>query len=387
MPQMGESIAEGTIVRWIRRVGDPVGRDEPLFEISTDKVDAEIAAPVGGVLSEIRVREGETVPVNTVVATIREPGEGEEAAPASEGAAQPPIQAVPAPPPAPRAATGEPRRTSPLVRRLAREHHVDLAAIEGSGRGGRVTKRDILGHLAASETPAAPAPAIPAGVEIVPMDAVRRTIAERMVLSRRVSAHVHTVFEVDFSRVVALREAHKAEFARQGARLTYLSFIARAAATAIGAVPVVNSSVDGDRIVYRRDINLGIAVALDRGLIVPVVRGAQRLSLAELSRAIGDLADRARARQLSPEDVQGGTFTITNHGGSGALFGMPIINQPQVAILGVGAVVKRPVVVGDQIAIRPMAYLTLGFDHRLIDGATADRFMSALKQELEHCEI
>jgi 2-oxoglutarate dehydrogenase E2 component (dihydrolipoamide succinyltransferase) len=409
MPQMGESIAEGTIVRWIKHVGDTVERDEPMFEISTDKVDAEIPAPTAGVITEIKVKEGETVPVNSVVAMIGQAGEATPSPPKAERAAvspaateEPPKRAQPAPPAAgPKKEKTQTdsrhQRSSPLVRRIASEHQVDLATLSGTGIGGRITKHDILSHLGlsevgeptkASEPVAASAPAAPKfksgeKVEVVPMSVMRRKIAEHMIVSRRTSAHVHSVFEVNFSRVAQLREARKTEYEREGTKLTYLSFIARAAVEALRAVPIVNASVDGDNIVYKHDINLGIAVALDWGLIVPVVHGAHEKNLLGLSKSIADLAARARAKRLSPEEVQGGTFTITNPGVFGALFGMPIINQPQLAILGVGAVEKRPVVVGDAIAIRHMAYLTLGYDHRIIDGAVADQFMSKLKATLE----
>jgi pyruvate dehydrogenase E2 component (dihydrolipoamide acetyltransferase) len=398
MPQMGESIAEGTVVRWIKKVGDRVDRDEPLFEISTDKVDAEIPSPAAGVLAEIKVKEGETVAVNSVVATI-----GDRVAAASESAEP----ATPAGPPGPAGPAGLARpaepagpagpaedvrraRSSPLVRRIAKEHRVDIATIPGSGIGGRVTKQDILGFL--EHRPAARAPAvavhIPAfapgeAVEIVPMGVMRKKIAEHMVLSRRTSAHVHSVFEVNFSRVAQLREQKKAAYERDGVKLTFLSFIARAVVGALGTYPVLNSSLDGDNIVYKKDINLGVAVALDWGLIVPVVKGADEKNLLGLSRSIADLAARARAKQLKPEEVQGGTFTITNPGIFGAQFGMPIINQPQVAILGIGAIEKRAVVVDDAIGIRPMGYLTLGYDHRLVDGAVADQFLSRVKETLE----
>jgi 2-oxoglutarate dehydrogenase E2 component (dihydrolipoamide succinyltransferase) len=433
MPQMGESIAEGTIVRWIKHVGDTVERDEPMFEISTDKVDAEIPAPTAGVITEIKVKEGETVPVNSVVAVIGQAGEAGTTGPKAEqpsAAAPPPptpeppkrAQQTPSPqskqqaPPASAArpasaappatslekgrapAEGRQQRSSPLVRRIAGEHNVDLSEISGTGIAGRVTKHDILAHLGLDEvgepvkapatapTPAAGAPKFKPGqsVEIVPMSVMRRKIAEHMVMSRRTSAHVHSVFEVNFSRVAQLREARKDEYEREGTKLTFLSFIARATVEALRAVPVLNASVDGENIVYKRDINLGIAVALDWGLIVPVIQGAHEKNLLGLSTAIADLASRARAKRLSPDDVQGGTFTITNPGVFGALLGMPIINQPQVAILGVGAVEKRPVVVGDAIGIRHMAYLTLGYDHRIIDGAVADQFMSKLKSILEN---
>jgi pyruvate dehydrogenase E2 component (dihydrolipoamide acetyltransferase) len=444
MPQMGESVAEGTVVRWIKQVGDTVERDEPLFEISTDKVDAEIPSPAAGRLVEIRVKEGETVPVDTVVAVIAQP---DEAVPASaaesassgaeiSAAAPPPAQTSPLAGDAGRAAGGAVaalsgealrdhlRRTksSPLVRRIAREHGIDLTMLRGTGVGGRVTKADILKHLegaptatatAAAATPARPlgpapaaapvpataaapaaappaaeAPAVPAfrpgeAVEIVPMSVMRKRIAEHMVLSKRTSAHVHSVFEVDFHRVARIREEKKAEYERAGAKLTYLAFIAKAVCDALRRVPVVNASIEGDNIVYKKDINLGIAVALDWGLIVPVVRHADEKSLLGLSRAIQDLAARARAKQLRPEEVQGGTFTITNPGVFGTLFGMPIINQPQVAILGVGAIEKRVVVIDDAIHVRPRAYLSLGYDHRLIDGAVADQFMSHVKRGIE----
>lgn len=420
---MGESIAEGTIVRWIKHVGDTVERDEPMFEISTDKVDAEIPAPTAGVITEIKVKEGETVPVNSVVAMIGQAEEVPENAQKSEQPAGPPAvespkraQPASSTQPAPSARPAQPaqssppsqkerppadgrhQRSSPLVRRIASEHGVDLAELSGTGISGRVTKHDILAHLGLSEVgeaakasgpaapPAAAAPKFKPGesVEIVPMSVMRRKIAEHMITSRRTSAHVHSVFEVNFSRVAQLREAKKGEYEREGTKLTFLSYIARAVVEALRAVPIVNASVDGDNIVYRRDINLGIAVALDWGLIVPVIHGAHEKNLLGLSKSISDLAARARAKRLSPDDVQGGTFTITNPGVFGALFGMPIINQPQVAILGVGAVEKRPVVVGDAIAIRHMAYLTLGYDHRIIDGAVADQFMSKTKAILEN---
>jgi 2-oxoglutarate dehydrogenase E2 component (dihydrolipoamide succinyltransferase) len=431
MPQMGESIAEGTIVRWIKKVGDTVDRDEPLFEISTDKVDAEIPAPAAGVLTEIKAHEGETVPVDSVVAVIGEagakppepaaepkarqappeppavaPSAPRPAAEAPRAVAEPPAAEPPPPPVRAEPAAGpspeeEPRRqrSSPLVRRIAREHGIDIAQLQGTGLGGRVTKHDILDHLESgagtAAAPAVPAPAAAARapqppaarpgerVEVAPMSVMRKRIAEHMIQSRRTSAHVHSVFEVDFTKVAKIRQAKKAEFERAGAKLTFLAFIAKAAVDALRAVPVINSSVDGDTIVYKKDVNLGIAVALDWGLIVPVIRNADEKNILGLSRAIADLAERARGKQLKPDEVQGGTFTITNPGVFGALFGMPIINQPQVAILGVGAVEKRPVVLDDAIAIRQRAYLTLGYDHRIIDGAVADEFMSHLKQTIE----
>jgi len=392
MPQMGESIAEGTIVRWFKHVGDTIERDEPLFEISTDKVDAEIPAPTAGVLTEIKVQEGETVPVNSVVAMIGQPGEATTASPGD------PHLKADAPAPTPQPAPARSLRSSPFVRRMASEHQVDISQIPGTGIGGRVTKHDMLKHLGRSQsdepiTTSAPAKGQPAAgptfkpgelVKVVPMSVMRRKIAEHMVLSRRTSAHVHSVFEVNFTRVAQLLEEKRAEYEREGAKLTYLSFIARAAVDALREVTIINASVDSDAIVYKRDINLGIAVALDEGLIVPVIKNAHERNLLGLSKAITDVAARARAKRLTPEDVQEGTFTITNPGVFGAVFGMPIINQPQVAILGVGAVEKRPVVIGDAMAIRRMAYLTLGYDHRIIDGAVADRFMAKLKGILEN---
>ena len=421
MPQMGESIAEGTIVRWIKKEGDQVARDEPLFEISTDKVDAEIPSPAAGIVDEIRVHEGETVPVNSVVAIIRQADEKQSKKVAGNGTATPSTQAqlAPAPPapdsaaPAP-AATTQPvappsevppvegiesrirQRSSPLVRKIAKDRNIDISTIHGTGIAGRVTKRDILDFIAGSDPttataaarPAPPAPSLPqsSGLpgQTQPMSVMRKRIAEHMVLSRRTSAHVHSVFEVNFHRVAQIREAKKAEYEKAGVKLTYLSFILKAVVEGLKAVPVVNASIDGDNIVYHEDVNIGIAVALDWGLIVPVIKKADGSNLLGLSRAVTDLAARARNKQLKPDEVSGGTFTVTNPGVFGALFGMPIINQPQVAILGVGNVEKRPVVIDDAIAIRPMAYLTLGYDHRLIDGAVADQFMSHVKQTLEN---
>jgi pyruvate dehydrogenase E2 component (dihydrolipoamide acetyltransferase) len=461
MPQMGESIAEGTIVRWIKKVGDTVERDEPLFEISTDKVDAEIPSPIAGVVTEIRAKEGETVPVNSVVAVIG-PAEG-ATSPMKASPAAPPTTEAPRPKSAPAdeaeaaktfpptqahvrrepvakpedksgdAPSSEPvasdslaerirQRSSPLVRKIAKEHEVDISQIRGTGIAGRVTKNDILGFIggAGELAPPSPAPAGPARPQpaasperveakgsarpaaaarqtpsgpaygaglvgqVVPMSVMRKRIAEHMIASRRTSAHVHSVFEVNFGRVAQVREAKKAEYERAGAKLTYLSFILKAVVNALRAVPVVNASVDGETIVYHQNINVGIAVALDWGLIVPVIKNGDEKNLLGLSRAVADLATRARSKQLKPEEVTGGTFTITNPGVFGALFGMPIINQPQVAILGVGHIEKRPVVIDDAIAIRPMAYLSLGYDHRIIDGAVADEFMSHVKHELEN---
>jgi pyruvate dehydrogenase E2 component (dihydrolipoamide acetyltransferase) len=411
MPQMGESIAEGTVVRWIKKVGDQVDRDEPLFEISTDKVDAEIPSPAAGILTDIRVREGETVAVNSVVAVIgtaadeaSATGSHADAAPASKGPSEVPAAAAGQPE---TAATGAPQddsvmpgsdealrrqKSSPLVRRIAREHDIDIRRITGTGIGGRVTKQDILGYIASARatgggpTPAAGAPpSLRAGedVEVVPMSVMRRKIAEHMVLSARTSPHVYSVYEVNLGRLAALRDKRKADYEAAGARLTYTALIAKVIVDALRQFPIVNASVDGNNIVYKRDINLGIAVALDTGLIVPVIRKADERNLLGLSRAIDDLATRARARQLSPEEVQHGTFTITNPGIFGAMYGLPLINQPQVAILGVGAIEKRAVVIDDAIAIRPTCHLTLGHDHRLVDGADAGRFLAFVKERLE----
>ncbi len=416
MPQMGESIAEGTIVRWIKKVGDQVDRDEPLFEITTDKVDAEIPSPAAGILTEIMAKEGDTVSVNSIVGTIQLANEepSQEAAPALETTTTPRVAH-----PVSREATRDDLRhqkSSPLVRRIARENNVDVAQIAGTGLGGRVTKQDILEYLnrgsglgardsglgtrdstkpleaglaspesrAPSPEPRTPSPGPGGRVEIQPLSAMRKKIAEHMVLSRRTSAHVHSVFHVNFSDVARIRQQKKEEYERLGAKLTYMAFIAKAVIDALRQYPIVNASLDGDNVVYKKDVNLGIAVALESGLIVPVIKNADEKNLLGLSRAIADLADRARAKQLKPEEVHGGTFTITNPGQFGAQFGMPIINQPQVAILGVGTIEKRPVVVDDGIAIRTMAYLTLGYDHRLIDGAVADQFMSDVKKHLEH---
>jgi pyruvate dehydrogenase E2 component (dihydrolipoyllysine-residue acetyltransferase) len=425
MPQMGESIAEGTIVRWIKKVGDAVDRDEPLFEISTDKVDAEIPAPAAGVLTAIKVKEGETVPVNSVVAVIGTASDAKEAV--SEPAEPPALNAGGVP----EAAAGQPeiasnsrptgdeslsedgdesledageeiskedlrrQRSSPLVRRIAKEHDVDIKLIKGTGISGRVTKQDILGFIksggarpagAPRRGPAAPAFAPGENVKVVPMSVMRRKIAEHMVLSVQTSPHVYSIYEVNFGRIAALREKRKGEYEAAGARLTYTAFIAKVIVDALRQFPMVNASIDGDNIVYKKDINLGIAVALDNGLLVPVIRNADEKNLLGLSRAINDLAERARSKKLSPEEVQHGTFTITNPGIFGALYGLPLINQPQVAILGVGAIEKRPVVINDAIGIRPMCHLTLGHDHRLIDGAEAGRFLTFVKERLENFE-
>jgi pyruvate dehydrogenase E2 component (dihydrolipoamide acetyltransferase) len=444
MPQMGESITEGTITRWLKSVGDMVQRDEPLLEISTDKVDAEIPAPASGRLGEILVEEGATVAVQTVLARIEAADEQALVAPRPEPPEPnadpgPPVVTKPMPPPllldapseegGPEAGLDELRRTrsSPLVRRIAAEHQVDLSLIRGTGLGGRVTKEDILAHLqlpgtAAPEPPATPPPlpspsatppilatavpeveaALPVSAqreqlapaparslvagprdEIVPLTPIRRRTAEHMVASRRTAAHATTLFEVDMTRVEQLRSAYKRVYHERGAALTYLPFVLKATVDALKAHPVVNASLDGDRVIYHRDINLGIAVALERGLIVPVLRGADEKNVLGLARALGDLVERARSKRLTPDELHGGTFTVTNPGVFGSLFGTPIIHQPQVAILAVGVVEKRPVVRDDAIAIRSLAYLALSFDHRLIDGADADRFMGQLKRGLQ----
>jgi len=502
MPQMGESIAEGTITKWMKKVGDTVKRDEPIFEISTDKVDAEIPSPVAGTLTEIKVQEGQTVPINTVVATIGEAGEkpaAPQAAAASAGppekpaeapaapeapaaasqadgssrtaaqpaAAQPAATAAPPPeapkpepakPPAAAPAPARPeqapeisraaapapaeggarvasieerirQRSSPLVRRIAQEQGVDITTIDGTGIHNRVTKNDILSYIenrpaaaeakaggpaaAASAAPkpapqpgqapamgraeptaAAPPsarPAISAGErdEVVAMTKIRRITAENMTLSKRTSAHVTTVFQIDYSAIARLREQNKDAFLQKnGVKLTYLPFIFRACVQALKEFPQVNASIDGDNIVYHKDIHLGMAVALDWGLIVPVIKNADEKSILGLARAAQDLAERARTKRLKPEEIQGGTFTVTNPGVFGSLFGTPIIPQPQVAILGVGTIEKRPVVVeddngNDALGIRVVGYLALSFDHRLIDGADADKFLARVKAILE----
>jgi 2-oxoglutarate dehydrogenase E2 component (dihydrolipoamide succinyltransferase) len=394
MPQMGESVAEGTIVRWMKKVGDSVDRDEPLFEISTDKVDAEIPSPSAGVVAEIRAQEGETVPVNSVVAVIR--GAGEAAVSAPSVTAAPPAphvthEPVPAAGAVSRAGENLAReRSSPLVRQLAAEHQVDISQVRGTGIGGRVTRHDIMTFVEQQGRSVGSSPAEPVQVfrgaedRVEKMSVMRKKIAEHMVVSRRTSAHVHSVFEVNFSSVSSIRASRKAAYEAQGTKLTYLSFIVKAVADALQSSPILNASVDGDQVVYHKDVNIGVAVALEWGLIVPVIRNADQLDLLGMSRVIADLAAKARTKQLKPEDVGGGTFTITNPGALGALFGMPIINQPQVAILDVGSIEKRPVVVDDEVTARPTAFMALGFDHRIIDGAVADQFMSRVKQALEN---
>src|SRR5688572_26381752 len=414
MPQMGESIAEGTLSKWLKKVGDPVKRDEPIFEISTDKVDAEIPAPAAGVLAEILVQEGQTVAVQTVVARLEtdatvspqpsavspQPAVVAPTSPAVQPSSRPAVQAP--------SSLEERLRTksSPLVRKMAAEHNLDITGIPGSGLAGRVTKNDVLSFLEAG--PKAPSPATqppppsPDGVRVVPgpvvepwdgdrvepWSRIRKLTADHMIMSRRVSAHVHSLIEVDYTRVAGLRSRQKAAYAERGVNLTFLAFIASAVARNLRKHPVLNACVMGESTVYRRDVNLGIAVALDWGLIVPVIRHADELNLLGTARAINDLGERARAKKLSPDEVQKGTFTITNPGVFGTLVGLPILNQPQAAILAVGAIVKRPAVVtaadgSDSIAIRTMGTLAMSFDHRIVDGADADRFLADLRKTLE----
>ena len=433
MPQMGESIVEGTITKWLKKPGDKVQRDEPLFEISTDKVDAEIPAPASGVLQEIKVTEGTTVNVNTIVGTIAADGEAVAAKPAP--AAEKPVAArteerkteetktapaSPAATPAPAAhEEDEEARSSPLVRKIAREHGISLSQISGTGLGGRITKQDILSFIEgqssqparvgtdafvrpaerseAAPSPAptsqAPAPRPPAPApypgDLVPMTKMRQLIAKHMIESRRTSAHVHCMYEVDFTRIVNLRAKYKSGFEqRHGARLTFMPFFVRAAVMALQQWPIINASLEGDNIRYHRYVNVGIAVALDWGLIVPVLKNAGDLNFLGLQRGITDLGERARTKKLKPDDVEGSTFTVTNPGQFGAVFGLPIINQPNSAIMGVGGITKMPLVVtdkdgNDSIAIRSVVHLTLGYDHRLIDGAVADQFMAQVKKNLE----
>jgi len=421
---MGESIAEGTLSKWLKKVGDPVKRDEPLFEISTDKVDAEIPAPAAGVLAEIKVQEGQTVPVQTLVAILETEKGAAAPAPAKP---EPPKAAAPAPappppapkpePPAPRSEapaarpsgrpadgdggvqTAEQRlrtKSTPLVRKIAAEHSVDISRIPGSGYAGRVTKQDILGYIERAPTVPAPGPspqplgpgsithpvsAAWPGDRVEPWSKIRKITADHMVMSKRVSAHVASFFEVDFTRVAQLR-------AKATERATFLAYIVKACAVNLRKHPVVNAAVSGDSTIYRADVNIGIAVALDWGLIVPVIKHADELSLMGIARAINDLGERARTKKLLPDDIQRGTFTITNPGGFGPFAGIPIINQPQVAILGVGAIEKRPKVVTaadgtDSIAVRTMGMLTMSYDHRVVDGADADKFLADVKQLLQ----
>jgi len=406
MPQMGESITEGTITKWLKKVGDSVQRDEPIFEISTDKVDAEIPSPVAGTLTEIKVPEGTTVTINTVVAVIGG-GAAKPAAPPAPAVAAP-AAAAPAPvTAAPARPEGERMRSSPLVRKIAKENDVDLAAVAGTGASGRITKADILGHLEGGAKPSAAPAAAPAAVaaapaakpaapaqplpgELVEMSKMRAIIAQRMVESKHTSPHVHTVFKVDMTRIVRLREKEKAKYEqRNGVKLTYMPFITRAAIAALRKHPIVNGSIEGTAIRYNKNINVGIAVALDWGLIVPVIKQAEEKNFLGIARAIVDVAERARGKKLAPDEISGGTFTLTNSGIFGEQFGTPIINQPQSAILGIGGLNKEAEVItdkdgNDSIAIRSIQRFTLGFDHRIIDGADAGKFMSDFKAYLEN---
>ncbi len=454
MPQMGESIVEGTLTKWLKKPGEHVERDEPLFEISTDKVDTEIPAPASGVLKEVLVEEGKTVSISTVVGRIDEAGGNGASAPAP-AVRQAPVPAPPAPAPAPKAAqppaapppppagppapapprAPEPQPVayteaespngplSPLVRKMAREYGIDLRQVRGTGAGGRISKQDLESYMSAQgartmaqvsapiatmPAPAPPAPAAPPSqavtpiytsqqapasvprpeaprARVEPMSTMRAKIAEHMILSKRISAHVTTVHKTDMTRVAKMRARYKEEFERRyGFGLTYLPFVVSAAVEAIHQFPIVNASIEGNNIIYHNEINVGIAVALENGLIVPVIRGADEKNIVGLQRSIVDLSTRARSRQLKPDEVQGGTFSITNFGSFGSVFATPIINQPQVAILGVGAVEKVPVVVDDAIAIRSVAYIALTFDHRLIDGALADQYTAKVKSILEN---
>jgi len=447
MPQMGESIFEGTITKWLKKPGDKVERDEPLFEISTDKVDAEIPSPSAGVLKEIKIAEGQTVPIQTIVAVIDGAGSAAASAPAPAAAPAKPASApapapaaakpaAPAPalaapasaPAAPAAASGSTERihSSPLVRRLAKEHGVDLSAIEGTGAGGRITKEDIEAVIAGQSAPAAaqaPAPAAAArpsvpppapapvgapavhgsqyvaalqiGVpreriyfgnyEVQPLSNMRQKIAEHMVASKHVSAHVYSVDEIDMTKVAAIRAKAKEEFEkRYETKLTFMPFFVKAAVAGLRAYPTLNASLDGTNMVLHKEINVGIAVALDWGLLVPVIRNADEKNLLGIQRNLNDLAERARSKKLKPEEVQEGTFSITNPGVFGGLFGLPVISQPNVGILGLGAIEKRPVVINDSIAIRSMCYVTLSYDHRVVDGAVAHQFLHKVKETLEN---
>jgi 2-oxoglutarate dehydrogenase E2 component (dihydrolipoamide succinyltransferase) len=451
---MGESIFEGTITKWLKKPGDKVERDEPLFEISTDKVDAEIPSPSAGVLKEIKVGEGQTVPIQTIVGVIDAAGSG-AAAPASApakapapapAAAKAPAAAAPAPaaprpaapaPAAPVAAapapassgsTGERIHSSPLVRRMAKEHGIDLSAVEGTGAGGRISKQDIEAVIAGGGAPAAAAPAYSApapaassrpaapppppaaapgasggqvhvaleaavprekmyfgNYEVQPMSAMRQRIAEHMVASKRVSAHVYSVDEIDMTKVAALRAKSKDEFEkRYETKLTFMPFFVKAAVAGLRSFPTLNASLDGTNIVLHKEINIGIAVALDWGLLVPVVKNADEKNILGIQRNMNDLAERARSKKLKPEEVQESTFSITNPGVFGGLFGLPVISQPNVGILGLGAIEKRPVVINDSIAIRSMCYVTLSYDHRVVDGAIAHQFLHKVKETLEN---
>jgi pyruvate dehydrogenase E2 component (dihydrolipoamide acetyltransferase) len=422
MPQMGESIFEGTITKWLKKVGDTVAQDEPLFEISTDKVDAEIPSPTAGILTEIKVSEGTTVQINTVVAVIGggavAPAKATPAPAATPAGASQPVPAlvsakVEEPADAEESVSVEGVRSSPLVRKIAKENNLDLSKVKGTGSAGRITKEDALAAIAAKgaapapaaappapaaapaasaspkPAPAAPAPSIVPG-ELVPLSRMRSIIAQRMVDSKRISPHVHTCFKIDLTRIVRLREKEKSKYEqRNGVKLTYMPFITRAVVNTLRKMPIVNASMEGDAIRYPKNINIGIAVALDWGLIVPVIKQAEEKSFLGIARAIVDLAERARGKKLKPDEVGGGTFTITNPGIFGEQFGTPIINQPESAILGVGGLFKEPTVITDEsgsdsIAIRSVIRLTLGFDHRIVDGADAGKFMQEVKKYLEN---
>ena len=418
MPQMGESIFEGTITKWLKQVGDTVQRDEPLFEISTDKVDAEIPSPAAGTLTEIKAAAGSTVQINSVVAVIGGAAGVAKAAPAA--APKAPDLAAPVPATAPAAAAEEPvsasaehARSSPLVRKIAKENNIDLSQVPGSGSGGRITKEDVLGYLEkpakaapaaapapvaaapaapapAAAAPAKPAAAVPQPGQLVPLSKMRSIIAQRMIDSKHTNAHVHTVFKIDFTRIVKLREKEKNKYEqRNGVKLTYMPFITRAVVATLRKMPIINAQMEGDAIRYPANINVGIAVALDWGLIVPVIKQAEEKSFLGIARSIADLAERARGKKLKPDEVGSGTFTITNPGIFGEQFGTPIINMPESAILGVGGLFKEPAVITaedgtDSIAVRHMIHLTLGFDHRIVDGADAGKFMAELKKYLEN---
>ncbi len=422
MPQLGESVVEGTVTKWLKQKGDPVQEMEPLLEVNTDKVDTEIPSPASGVLLEVLVPEGTTVQAGTVIAWIGEPGE--EIPLAAHPPAQQPVPETPAVQTGQAAVPAAERDLgfiSPVVARMAREHQIDLTQVRGSGQGGRITKKDLLAYLeerdrqVAAQAAAQPiwetpadgdlfrptelifqqpssqplAPTQPLSGRLVPFTTMRKAIAEHMIASKHTSAHVTTVMEADLSRVVAHRNAHLSDFAQQGAKLTYTAYFAAVTIAALKAYPLVNSSFTSEGVLIHPQINLGIATSLgEEGLIVPVIRHADSLSLLGLARAINDLAQRARTRQLKPDEVKGGTFTITNHGVAGSLFATPIINQPQCAILGVGAIQKRVVVIEDEwgnetLAIRPMVYLSLTFDHRILDGAGADAFLAKVVEGLE----
>jgi 2-oxoglutarate dehydrogenase E2 component (dihydrolipoamide succinyltransferase) len=443
---MGESIFEGTITKWLKKPGDKVERDEPLFEISTDKVDAEIPSPSAGVLKEIKVGEGQTVPIQTIVGVIDAAGSAAAApapaktaapapvkAPAPAAPAQaPPRPAAPVPAAAPVAAapatsgsTGERIHSSPLVRRMAKEHGIDLSSVEGTGAGGRISKQDIEAVIAAASAPAAapaysapapaassrPAPPPPAAApgvsggqvhvaletavprekmyfgnyEVQPMSTMRQRIAEHMVASKRVSAHVYSVDEIDMTKVAALRAKSKDEFEkRYETKLTFMPFFVKAAVAGLRSFPTLNASLDGTNVILHKEINIGIAVALDWGLLVPVVKNADEKNILGIQRNMNDLAERARSKKLKPEEVQESTFSITNPGVFGGLFGLPVISQPNVGILGLGAIEKRPVVINDSIAIRSMCYVTLSYDHRVVDGAIAHQFLHKVKETLEN---